>query len=424
MTTNIDELDELVAYEIIEKLRTGVPPRRYTSLYSSGLEEFIGNVRKRHLDQRSNTGRIRFVSGSWGSGKTHLFRLLAEQAFNANYLVSTVELSNNEAPFDRFEMVLASIMRNIASEDTELRGDGTNPFGEMLGLHLQKIAERDDLDMPSVVQGERDRLMAEGAIDIEIRRVVAAYWETFLPETPEAATHVRRSQLLQWFTGEADKTTMRKEFGIQRTMSKENARILLTSVVALARFLGYSGIVVLFDESEMSTSTMSKSKLQQAHNNLLHLINEVDTIGGLILIYGAVPSFFNDDRHGIRIYGALASRIGEPESTPPAALQRVWNLDAVSPTEDDFHEAARRIRMIYEQAFPDDVETLIGVDDLFKHVDVIVAEHGQYERVSKWRAVVQECVKVLDITLEGGTPLEPLDSYNETKRLLDRMGDD
>jgi hypothetical protein len=418
------ELDEDTSQDIIEKLRSGLPPRRYASLYSSGMETFVANVRKHHLDRRSSSGRIRFVSGSWGSGKTHLFRLLAEQAFDANYLVSTVELSRNEAPFNRFELVLASILRNIASHATEAVGDAASPLGEMLRLHLLSVAERDDIDLPSAIANERERLLAETSVDIDVRRVVAAYWETFRPDTPEAGLHERRGQLMQWFTGEANKTAMRKDFGVQRVLNKENSRAFLTSVVELAKVLGYNGLVVLFDESEMSHSTMAKSQLSQAHNNLLHLINEIDTIAGLVMIYAAVPAFFNDDRHGIRIYGALASRIGEPESTQPSALQRVWNLDAVAVTTEQFHDTARKIREIYTKAYPEDAANLMSTPELLLRVDVVIAEHGQYERVSKWRAVVQECVKLLDLTLEGGTPLDPKASYRETKKLLDRFGDD
>jgi hypothetical protein len=418
------ELSEDTAVEIIDKLRSGLPPRRYASTYSAGLENFVSNIRKQHLNRQSNSGRIRFVSGSWGSGKTHLFRLLAEQSFDANYLVSNVELSRNEAPFNKFELVLAAILRNIASHETEVGSGGAAPLGDMLRLHLEKVAQEQNLDIASAIQLEKDRLLSEESIDIDVRRVIAAYWETWIPDNADSAIFVTRGQLMQWFTGEANRAEMRKNYGIQRVLTRENSRIFLTSIVALARFLGYSGLVVLFDESEMSHSTMARAQLSQAHNNLLHLINEIDQIPGLVMIYAAVPEFFNDDRRGIRIYGALSSRIGQPEATPPSALQRVWNLDAVSVTKDQYCEAAQKIRQIYEKGFPDDVSNLMKTDELLSRVDVVVSEHGQFERVSKWRAVVQECVKLLDLTLEGGTPLDPVSSYKETKRMLDRLGDD
>ena len=102
----------------------------------------------------------------------------------------------------------------------------------------------------------------------------------------------------------------------------------------------------------------------------------------------------------------------------------MWNLDAVEVTADQFRDTARKIRMIYTKAFPDDVASLMAENELLKRVDVVVAEHGQYERVSKWRAVVQECVKLLDLTLQGETPRPPKESYLDTKKMLDRLGDD
>jgi P-loop Domain of unknown function (DUF2791) len=420
----LSDLDEETSLDIIDKLRNGLPPRRYASLYSSGMETFVANVRKHHLDRRSSSGRIRFVSGSWGSGKTHLFRLLAEQAFNANYLVSTVELSRNEAPFNKFELVLASILRNIASHETEVERGTASPLGEILRLHLFAVADRDEIDFPSALAAERDRILADTSIDIDMRRVVVAYWETFWPDPTIPGLSERRGQMLQWFTGEANKSTMRSEFGVQRVLNKENSRAFLTSVVALAKFLGFRGLLVLFDESEMSHSTMAKSQLNQAHNNLLHLINEIDTVAGLVMIYAAVPAFFNDDRHGIRIYGALASRIGEPEPNPPSALQRVWNLDAVTVTPHQFRGNDTEISEIYTKAFPDDITNLMTTTELLSRINIVIDEHGQYEKVSKWRAVVQECVKLLDLTLEGGTPLDPRASYRETKKILERFGDD
>ena len=81
---------------------------------------------------------------------------------------------------------------------------------------------------------------------------------------------------------------------------------MLQSLANFIRWMGYPGLVILFDEAEMTHTTMRKSSLRQAHNNLLHLINEIHDSPGIILVYATVPSFFTDPTHGIQIYGALA----------------------------------------------------------------------------------------------------------------------
>jgi len=418
------DLTETQAIDIIEKLRSGIPPRRYASRFSAGLDTFITNVRRRHLTPEPG-GKIRFVSGSWGSGKTHFFRLLAEQAFDTGYLVSTVELTKNEAPFNKFELVLAAILRNVTAAESEPGRPAELPLADFLRGAIQREQDEHNLDAPEAVERLTERLFADPHIDIDVKRVVRAYWATYTASDADAPVlEERRGFLLQWFTGEAHKTQIRKEFDVQKTLSKENARLFLGSLVALSQFLGYRGLVVLFDESEMSHSTMRRSDLQQAHNNLLHLINEIGEIQGLLLIYAAVPEFFTDSKSGIGAYGALSARIGRPEDKPPVALDKIWNLDAVEFTPDHFAEAARRIRDIYLVAYPEDVDNLLSADQLESIVLYVVSQHGPYERISRWRAVVTSCVSELDRSLEGQPPRSPQASYESTRSVLDRLGDD
>ena len=121
------------AEEMVESLRKGVPPRRNVSRYAAGTD-FVKSVRKRHLDGGISSGKIRFVNGSWGAGKTHFFRLLREEAFDANLLVSTVELNAEQTPFNKFERVFYDIIRNVTSPRMYQDGKLSSalPFGEVL----------------------------------------------------------------------------------------------------------------------------------------------------------------------------------------------------------------------------------------------------------------------------------------------------
>src|SRR5690349_20752519 len=113
MSTSLQDLTMAEATEVLGSLRSGVPPRRFASAYSAGWDTFLDGVEKRHLRSKSSAGRISFISGKWGGGKTHLMRLLAEKAFAANYLVSSIELTKDEAPFNKFEQVFFRIINNI-----------------------------------------------------------------------------------------------------------------------------------------------------------------------------------------------------------------------------------------------------------------------------------------------------------------------
>ena len=410
-------LDSTAAEDVIESLRKGIPPQRFVSSYASGNETFLGNVRKRHLDTASTRGRIRFISGSWGAGKTHFLRLLREEAFSAGYLVSTVELSADSTPFNKFEQVFFEIVRKITSPEMYNEGDvtRTDPFAEVLRRHLFGApASSGDVVSHDRLQQAREQLMRSSDLDIDFRRMIAHYWETFLSEGGDpAALEERRGQIMQWFAGEGTIGLYRREYGVQKLVNRTNARSMLQSLSRFAIDAGHRGLLILLDEAEMAYSIMRKAALKQAHNNLLHLINSIEESEGLFLVYAATPDFFIDEKYGVNIYGALSQRIGRPEDRAPRALDRVWNLDALETSPDDFTSAASKIREIYLMAFPDVADELLSDASLREQVGELVAQHPEFSHVSKWRVVVTGTVTILDAYAEGETAKPPEQMYSD-----------
>ena len=392
------------ALEVIESLRKGIPPKRYTSRYTSGTEDFLIKVRKFHLESASTRGKLRFVSGSWGAGKTHFLRLLREEAFDAHYLVSTVELNADSTPFNKFEQVFYDIVRNITSPEMYREGQFAlaAPFGEVLRRALMETPPGLDETVPHErYQDVKEKLFAADGIDIDFRRIVAHYWETFLPEGGDVATlENTRGRVLQWFAGEGTMGMYRK-IDVQKTVNRANARLMLQSLSRFATHVGYRGLVILFDEAEMSYSTMRKSNLKQAHNNLLHLINSIDESEGLFLTYATTPDFYIDERHGIIIYGALAQRIGKPDEKSPRPLDRIWNLDCVQSSLDDHLNAVCKIKDIYVTAYPEYTKVIPSEAELRGYVAEIMEAHPEFSRVSKWRVVVTSTIEVLDTRVQG-----------------------
>lgn len=414
-------LDPVTAEDVIESLRKGIPPQRFVSSYASGNEKFLGNVRKRHLDTPSTRGRIRFISGSWGAGKTHFLRLLREEAFSAGYLVSTVELSADSTPFNKFEQVFFEIVRKITSPEMYREGDVSRaaPFAEVLRRHLFAAAGSADVVSHDRFREAREQLMGSNDLDIDFRRMIAHYWETFLPEGGDpAALEERRGQIMQWFAGEGTIGLYRREYGVQKLVNRTNARSMLQCLSRFAIDAGHRGLLILLDEAEMTHSILRKSSLKQAHNNLLHLINSIEESEGLFLVYAATPDFYSDDKYGITIYGALSQRIGRPEDRAPRALDRVWNIDALETSRDDFLDAASKIREIYLTAFPDVADDLLSDDSLRERVSQLVAQHPEYSYVSAWRVVVTGTVASLDASAEGEAARTPEEMYGDIMEQL------
>ena len=96
---------------------------------------------------------------------------------------------------------------------------------------------------------------------------------------------------------------------------------MLRSLGTFALHTGYRGLVILFDEAEMSYSVMRRSDLKSAHNNLLHLINGVDESEGLFLVYATTHEGWNVPLIGaghrwaagaIMLLGAFTCGLGSP----------------------------------------------------------------------------------------------------------------
>ena len=181
----IVDLDQRTAEVIISRLRTGLPPRQYTNLYSCGLEELMLSA-KRHVFGSAANGvsLVRFISGSWGSGKTHLFRLLTEEGFNSNFLVSTIEISKDSAPFNKFELVMGEIVRSLASIETYGTKSNISGIGSILEGRISSIVESSDRHISEVIEDEKQVLWADASIDADWKRAIIAYWDTFRSTAP------------------------------------------------------------------------------------------------------------------------------------------------------------------------------------------------------------------------------------------------
>jgi len=397
-----------LAVQIIESLRKGIPPQRGVDHYSVGNEKLIQGIETHHLSGIHERGIIRFMSGSWGAGKTHFFRLLREVAFNNGCLVSNVELNVNDAALNKFERVFYSIVRNVVSP-THYSENSTSdavPFGRVIQECLFYLATGTRKTSNEITYEDyskaRGALMGDRSLDIDFKKIVDSYWNTFLPESAEPAIQEQtREEILQWFSGEGTIGGYRKRFGVNKIVARDNAKLMLQSLAGFVRLSGYRGLLILFDEAEQAYSIMRKSALKDAHNNLLSLINNIESLPGLFLLYATTPDFFTDPRHGIVIYGALAGRIGKPESRQPRALDTIWNFDAVETSLSDYQTSAKKIRTVYAIAYPHaaakvpkDEETDLFVADLFRY-------HPSLAAVRFWRVLVTVVTSHFDDYQEG-----------------------
>jgi hypothetical protein len=286
-----------IAIQVVESLRKGIPPQRGVDVYSVGNEELIDGIKKFLLSRIGEGGIIRFINGSWGAGKTHFFRLLREVVSQNNCLVSNVELNVNDAVLNKFERIFSYIVRNISTEPYLSENDAA-AFGQVLKESLAYLSTGSrelskEVSYENYVKA-REALILDMSIDIDFKKMIQKYWETFLPlylypgmdEDPTRGEILQwsmgetqkeiRGEILQWFCGEGGLARYRNRFEVNKMVNKDNAQLMLQSIAGFVRLSGYKGLVILFDEAQQAYSimrNMRKSPLRDAHNNLLSLID-------------------------------------------------------------------------------------------------------------------------------------------------------
>lgn len=405
-----NHLTMIDAENIIEQLRRGLPPEYGVQHYSAGYDRFIEGVKRHHLKKIEHFGKIRFVSGHWGSGKTHFFGLLKESAAEQNCLVANVQLTKEESPLNKFERVFYTIIRRIITPEYHNERNTMNEvnlFERVLQESLSYLSSGEHKLPLEIVYSDYDtaqqKLFSDSSIDIDFKTIVRLYWETYLAtnEDEPVALQEKRARLLQWFGGEGKLTDFRRNYGVSKMVDKTNAKLMLRSLASFVKLSGYQGLMILFDEAEQSYSVMRKSALKDAHNNLLTLINSINEVPGLLLIYATTPEFYNDPKYGIKIYGALSSRIGQPPNNPPRAPETVWNLDVFNFNVTAYQEVAVKVLGIYAISQPDFVDELPNATEIEQFVMELYNEHSSVSPVRFWRIMMASVIKKLDNCIEG-----------------------
>src|SRR5262249_50633411 len=82
-------------------------------------------------------------------------------------------------------------------------------------------------------------------------------------------------------------------------------------------------------------------------------------------------------------------------------LDRIWNLDFMKSSTDQYLDAAVKIRHIYGTAYPDLISECPADEELRDYIKKLIEVHPEYSRVSTWRVVVTGTVEALDAKAQG-----------------------
>jgi len=354
-----DSLTPEVARLVIDAVgSSGVPPEYGYQFFTVGLDDYLDVMESEYLSSliKSGGSSFKMVLGGYGSGKTHFLYSIRDLAWKHNFVVSYVVLTPEETPFHKLELVYKAIvgglMHPMSAE--EMLSGAEKGIGSFIKYWYSSV--------------ERD-YVSKGFEGSELTEAIEAYTKdnikgfesiSFTRAVRQAFLSLHKGaendfeNILMWLEGEGYIRQTHVQYGILQRIDKSTAFSMIRSLAQWLRSIGYSGLVILFDEAERVPSFSTK-QIELLLNNLRQLIDECHhtNFQGFMIFY-AVPDESFLERRGV-VYAALKQRLATVFDTPNPTGAKI-NLEKIvgdSPEQATqfLENVGLKLATIYERAY-------------------------------------------------------------------------
>lgn len=405
--TNVEKeaLNQVVARKIIETVGgQGTPPEFGFQYFTVGLDDYIRTLENEYFKSFVKEGGSSFklVIGNYGSGKTHFLYCIRALAWKYNFVVSYVVLSPEHSPFYALERIYKEIVANLAyPQSSEELIQGYKRGIELL-ISLWYSRKYNELK-----EKKSEGSIWEGLINYasslspyESTSFRNAMKEAFLSTAEKRYEDL--SLVVQWLKGENPPRDLIKRYGIFERIDKSTAFKMIRSLAQWIRDVGFSGLVVLFDEAEQIPSMSSKQE-GLLLNNLRELIDECghDNFKNTMWFYAIPDENFLEGR--ALVYEALRQRTATVFNSKlnPTGV-KIYLEKIPSESIENLKEIGRKLAKIYEIAYGIKFEQ----ESLEKTIDgVSQAVYEKKFEVGYKRLFVQSIVKAFHVMRQTKKPV-------------------
>lgn len=351
-----NELTKQIAIQIVHTLGQGIPPEYGFQFFTVGLEPYLTVIEKEYLDTfiREGGSSFKLVVGVYGGGKTHFLYCVRDIAWKYNFATSYVALSSTESPFHKLELVYRAIVNGLTPPLTpeELLSGyerGIESFIRSWYADEERKAKEEGLPSDQIV--ERLEAHLENIVNMESLSFTNAIKEAFRALMRKNDTDF--NIICQWLKGEGYDRRSHGRFSIYQKIDRATAPQMIRSLAQWVREIGYSGLVILFDEAERIPSLSTKNK-EQHLSNLREIIDECGhTHFKNIMIFYAVPDEnFLEGR--TQVYEALRQRLNpvfDDKFNPTGVKIELEQLESRYEPVECLEKIGEKLRVIYEVAY-------------------------------------------------------------------------
>lgn len=342
-------LSQQEADVIIAALRTGTVPNRGLHHYSVGLEREFEVLREELQAVRNGQSRIKGIRGAYGSGKTFVVSRLAEDAWDANFVVSKVTLNRDASSLAALERLYQGVMQNLRMRGTE---GGALPAlldrwverAEEYAVDVRGVDEDDENALRSAVAARLNELLGEVARDKpSFAAALGAYARAHI-----SGDYDLKRTVVGWLMADPN-TSGRTIPGVKGKVERTEVLAYLRVLVGIIRSLDRSGLVVILDEVDEMRKLPSDGRAK-AWANLRDLMDQVgSSVPGLYLVLAGTPEVFSGMR-GFKDLPPLAQRFEDASLDTPYPNLRGPQLPLPRFGEAQLEQVMARLRDIWETA--------------------------------------------------------------------------
>ena len=339
----------------VRRLLAGNPPDDPDIIgqLTAGISFLTDFWREHYLSEYIRLGgsKIKFLTGSPGSGKSHCLELFLKQAADDGFVA--VPLSAKTMRLDDFKEIYCFVYN--AAE-----------FPFYLGQCAKKIIAEMGFEPSEVPEGMTfaDHLAEQRLLDPLTKREIRYQLNLMFMQNPKIDNNFalccslltgdllgyptlepnNRELLLSWLsaTKQYRLSDYRKLGFSPARITKHNARHMLRSLVEIIKISGYFGLVVGVDNLEalmgggLDAIRYTKPKREDAYESIRELIDEIDTLQNTMFVFAFDAKLAEDETAGLKSYQALWMRIqNEIEGERFNRFCDMANLDRLAAQEYD-----------------------------------------------------------------------------------------
>jgi len=347
-----------LAQQIIETLgQSGTPLSKGVSYYNAGNDALLNAIDTHYLGSYLSDGGAVFklVVGDYGSGKSHFLYCVRDRAWQRHFAVSKIDLSPKESPYDDQRRVYASVASALIWHELGSSSEDEPGLVRFLESTLYHLLQPYNLDVQDEGAAETAEVRAflqtltTTPIDsLSYHKAILGYFHALM-----RGQERRVESLQRWLHGEeVTPEDMRdlRSIGVTEKINKNNAFKMLRSLCQTVRAMGYSGLVLLFDEGDRMLSIGGKAE-KTATDNLREVIDRCrEDLPGALFMYAVPPDFLHTV---VPKYPALQQRVQSANyfsrSNPFSPQINLEHLDL--PDEKLLEAIAYRLLPIFEIAY-------------------------------------------------------------------------